>query len=171
VIAVCGVRPELGTCSALSVGRVPQWGILSHWVGRSAASTSLGCRLHLQHSTCTRRRTWAVSACQRPAFVVFRTVQVRMYPHVQGRLCTPTKQTIRKKQRTQIYANKGSMATTLKQNLRTGMGRASAGRCRACTHNEHAWAWRTHAMNMYAHAMGFVNVDCVNVNAAGNLRA
>jgi len=94
-----------------------------------------------------------------------------MYPHVQGRLCTHTRQTVRKKLRTQIYANTGSMATTHKQSLRTGMGRASAGRCRACTHDGHARAWRTHAMNMYAHAKGFVDVDCVDVNAAGNLRA
>jgi len=65
----------------------------------------------------------------------------------------------------------GSMATARKQSLRTGMGRASAGRCRACTHDGHARAWRTHAMNMYAHAKGFVDVDCVDVNAAGNLRA
>jgi len=92
-----------------------------------------------------------------------------MYQHVQGRLCTPTEQTVRKKQRTQIYANKGSMATARKQ--RTGMGRASAGRCRACTHDSHARAWRTHAMNMYAHAKGFVDVDCVDANAAGNLQA
>jgi len=94
-----------------------------------------------------------------------------MYPHVQGRLCTPTEQTVRKKPRTQIHANKGNMATARKQSLRTGMGRASAGRCRACTHDGHARAWRTHAMNMYAHAKGFVDVDCVDVNAAGNLRA
>jgi len=96
-----------------------------------------------------------------------------MYPHVQGRLCTCTEQTARKKQRTQIYANKGSMATARKQRLRAGMGRASVGRCRACAHDGHAQAWCTHAMNMYAHAKGFVDVDvdCVNVNTAGNLRA
>jgi len=94
-----------------------------------------------------------------------------MYPHVQGRLCTPTEQTVRKKPRTQIYANKGSMATARKQSLRTGMGRTSARRCRACAHDGHARAWRTHAMSLYAHAKGFVDVDCVDVHAAGNLRA
>ena len=57
-----------------------------------------------------------------------------------------------------------------KQSLRAGMSRASAG-CRSCAHNEHARAWNTHAMNMYAHAKGFVDVDFGNVNAAGNLRA
>jgi len=108
-----------------------------------------------------------------------------MYPHVLGRLCKPTQQTERKKPKTQIYANKGSMArsrakiyankgsmaTARKQSLRTGMGRARAGRCRAYAHNGHAQAWRTHAMNLYAPAKGFVDVDCVNVNAAGNLGA
>jgi len=68
---------------------------------------------------------------------------------------------VRKKPRTRIYANKGSMATTRKQSVRTGMGRASAGRCRACTHDGHVRAWHTLAMNMYAHAKGFVDVDCV----------
>jgi len=57
-----------------------------------------------------------------------------------------------------------------KQSLRAGMDRASAG-CRSCAHNEQARAWRTHAMNMYAHAKGFVDVDFCDVNAACNLRA
>ena len=60
------------------------------------------------------------------------------------------------------------MATAPKQSLRAGMGRASAGRCRACAYYRHARAWRTHAMNMYAHAKGFVNVNIVDVDAAGN---
>jgi hypothetical protein len=51
------------------------------------------------------------------------------------------------------------------------MGRASARRCRACAHDGHVRAWRTHAMKMYAHAKGFVDVDFVDVDAAGNLRA
>jgi len=59
------------------------------------------------------------------------------------------------------------MATARKQSLRAGMGMASAGRCRACAHDGHARAWRTHEMDMYAHAKGFVDVD----KAAGNLRA
>jgi len=63
------------------------------------------------------------------------------------------------------------MATARKQSLRAGMGRASAGRCRACAHDGYARAWRTHAMDMYAHAKGFVDVDFVDVDAAGNLRA
>jgi len=50
-----------------------------------------------------------------PAFAVYHTVEVRMYPHVFGRLCTPTEQTVRKKPKTQEYANKGSMATAHKQ--------------------------------------------------------
>jgi len=57
------------------------------------------------------------------------------------------------------------MATACKQSLRAGMDRTSAGR--ACAHDGHAWACRTHAMNMY----GFVDVDFVDVDAAGNLRA
>ena len=60
------------------------------------------------------------------------------------------------------------MATAPKQSLRAGMDRASAGRCRACAHYRHARAWRTHAMNMYAHAKGFFNVNIVDVDAAGN---
>mmetsp|Transcript_45810 Transcript_45810/g.67165 ORF Transcript_45810/g.67165 Transcript_45810/m.67165 type:complete len:101 (-) Transcript_45810:481-783(-) len=68
-------------------------------------------------------------------------------------------------------SNKGSMATAHKQSLRTGMGRASAGRCRAGAHDGQAQAWRTHAMHLYALAKGFVDVDCVDVDAAGNLRA
>jgi len=68
------------------------------------AIKSRGCRLHPQHGTWANRKTWAVSACQRAAFLVYRTVQVRMYPHVQGRLWTPTEQTVRKKPSTQIYA-------------------------------------------------------------------
>ena len=91
-----------------------------------------------------------------------------MYPHVYGCLCTPTEQTVRKKPRTQIYANKGSMATARKQSLRAGMGRESAGRCRACAHDGHAWAWRMHAMNMYSHAKCFVDFDFVHFDAAGN---
>jgi len=63
------------------------------------------------------------------------------------------------------------MVTTRKQSLRAGMGRASAGRCRACAHGGHARSWRTHAMNMYAHAKGFVDVDFVHVDAMSNLRA
>ena len=46
----------------------------------------------------------------------------------------------------QIYVNKGSMATARKQSLRAGMGRASARRCRACAHDGHVRALRTHAM-------------------------
>jgi len=83
-----------------------------------------------------------------------------MYPHVQGRLCTHSNLCKQRKH--------GNRAQT---ELRTGMGRASAGRCRACPHDGHARAWRTHAMNMYAHAKGFVDIDCVDVNAAGNLQA
>jgi len=77
---------------------------------------------------------------QRPAFAVHRTVMVRMYPHDERRLCTPTERTVRNHPRTQIYASNGSMATARKQNLRAGMGRASAGRCRACAHDGHAQA-------------------------------
>jgi len=77
---------------------------------------------------------------QRTAFAVHRTVMARMYPHVKRRLCTPIEQTVRKKPRTQIYANKGSMTTTRKQNLRAGMGRTRAGWCRACSHDGHARA-------------------------------
>jgi len=108
-----------------------------------------------------------------------------MYPHVQGRMCKhPADRTQEaedsnlckqrkhdKKLRSKIYVNKGSMATARKQNLHTNMGRASAGRCRACTHDGHARAWRTHAMNMCAHAKCFVDVDCVDVNSAGKLGA
>ena len=60
------------------------------------------------------------------------------------------------------------MATARKQSLRTGMGRASAGRCRACTHNGHARAWRTHAMNIYAHAKGFVCNGCSVLQCIAN---
>jgi len=66
---------------------------------------------------------------------------------------------------------KGSMATARKQNLRAGMGRASAGRCRACAHDGHAQAWRTHAMNIYAHTKGLVDIGFVDVDATGNSRA
>jgi len=31
-------------------------------------------------------------------------------------------------------------------------------------------SWRTHAMNIYAHAKGFVHVDFVDIDATGNLR-
>ena len=63
----------------------------------------------------------------------------------------PTEQTVRQNLRPQIYTSKGSMATARKQNLRAGMGRASAGRCSACASDRHAQAWRTHAMNIYGH--------------------
>jgi len=43
-----------------------------------------------------------------------------------------------------------ALSTTRKQSLLAGMGRASAGRCRACAHDGHTRAWCTHAMNIYA---------------------
>ena len=88
-----------------------------------------------------------------------------------GRLGTSTEPTVRKKPRTQIYTNKGSMATACKQRLRAGMGRASTCRCGACSHNGHAQACYTHAMNMHVHTKGFFDVDFVDVDAAGNVRA
>jgi len=66
-------------------------------------------------NTIARRYTNITGTYQRPAFAVYCTVEVRMYPHVFGRLCTPTEQTVRKKPRTQNYANKGSMATARKK--------------------------------------------------------
>jgi len=38
-------------------------------------------------------------------------------------------------------------------------------------HDVHAQVWRTHAMNVDAHTKDLVDVDFVNVNATGNLRA
>ena len=65
------------------------------------------------------------------------------------------------------YSNlciQGSTATASKLNLR-------AGSCRACAHDVHAQAWRMHAMNVDANPKDLVDVDFVNVNATGNVRA
>jgi len=78
----------------------------------------------ITNHTNSSRYTNITETYQRPGFVVYHTVEVRMYPNVQGRMCTPTEQTICKKPRTQIYANKGSMTTARKQSLRAVMGRA-----------------------------------------------
>jgi len=67
------------------------------------------------------RHTNATVTNHRPAFAVYHTVEVRMYPHVKSRGCTPTKQTVRKNPTPQIYAHQGSMAIARKQNLRAGM--------------------------------------------------
>ena len=67
------------------------------------------------------RHTNATVTNHRPAFAVYHTVEVRMYPHVKSRWCTPTKQTVLKNPTPQIYINKGSMAIARKQNLRAGM--------------------------------------------------
>jgi hypothetical protein len=48
-----------------------------------------------------------------------------------------------------------STTTASKQNFR-------AGSHRSCAHDGLAWAWRTHAMKMYAHAKGFVDVVYVD---------
>jgi len=47
----------------------------------------------------------------------------------------------------------------------------AAARKSACAHDGHAQAWRTHAMNIYAHTKGpgFVGIGYVDVDATGNL--
>jgi len=67
-------------------------------------------------------------------------------------------------------------ANARKQNVRAGMDKARAGRCRACAHEGHAQVgvWRAHARNRYAHAKGFVevnfvDVDCVVDDVCGNM--
>ena len=55
------------------------------------------------------------------------------------------------------------MAPARKQNLRAGISKARAGRCRARAHDGHAQAWRTHVRNIYAHTKGFVDVGFVDV--------
>jgi len=60
------------------------------------------------------------------------------------------------------------MVTARKQNLHTGMGKARVGRCRACAHDGHVQAWRTHTRNIYAHTTGFVDVGFVDVDATGS---
>jgi len=67
-------------------------------------------------------------------------------------------------------------ANARKQNVRAGMGKARAGRCRACAHEGHAQVgvWRAHARKRYAYAkgfvdVGFVDVDCVVGDVCGNM--
>jgi len=55
-------------------------------------------------------------------------------------------------------------ATASKENFR-------AGSHRACAHDGHAQAWRTHALNIDANTKDFVDVDFVDINGTGNLRA
>jgi len=101
---------------------------------------------------------------QRPTFIVYHTVAVRMHAHAWRCVCTPTKQTVRKNQRTQISANTTSMANTRKQNVHAGMGKALADRCWACAHAGHAQVWRAHARNRYSHTKGVVNISVAIVN-------
>ena len=58
---------------------------------------------------------------------------------------------------------KTGMANTHKHITRADMGKAHAGRCRACAHEGHAQvgAWRAQARNRYAHTKGFVDVGPV----------
>jgi len=169
VIVVGGVRPELGTCSALSVGRVPR-SLTMGWARGGHKISGLQATPTTWHMS-TPQDMGCISVSARSVCCISHSTGTHVSTCAGAPVYTPTEQTIRKKPRTQIYANKRSMATARKQSLRTGMGRASARRCRTCAHDGHARAWLTHAMNMNAHAMGFVDVDCVNVNAAGNLRA
>jgi len=62
------------------------------------------------------------------------------------------------------------MVATRKHNARAGMGKARAGRCRACAHEGHAQvgAWHAQARKRCAQTKGFVesgfvNADCVAV--------
>jgi len=59
-----------------------------------------------------------------------------------------------------VCARKTSMANTRKQHALAGMGKARAGRCRACAHEGHVQvgAWRAQARERYAHTQGFVHV-------------
>jgi len=120
----------------------------------------------------TSRHTNATETNQRPAFAVYRTEEVRMYPHRDAYPHPPMGPYAKiRNLRPQINASKGSMAPARKQNLRAGISKARAGRCRARAHDGHAQAWRTHVRNIYAHTKGFVDVGFVDVHAIGNLRS